>query len=117
MFGLTDNITYYLCSHAVDMRKGINGLYKMVRSEMGQSPLSGHAFIFYGKSRQSIKILKWDRDGFVLYQKRLERGTFEIPHAGDASGGCVLPWKTLSLIMEGVSIKSVRYRKRLNIEY
>lgn len=79
MFGLTENIRHYLCQHPVDMRKGINGLYKIVKSEMGQSPLSGHAFIFYGRNRQTVKILKWGRDGFVLYQKRLERGTFEIP--------------------------------------
>ena len=116
MFGLTENIQYYLCLHPVDMRKGINGLYKMIRTETGQSPLSGHAFIFFGKNRQTVKILKWDHDGFILYQKRLERGTFEIPHVSSGSNSCVLPWKTFSLIMQGISIRSVRYRKRLNID-
>ena len=43
------------------------------------SPLTGSVFIFYGKNHQSVKLLRWDTDGFVLYQKRLEKGTFEIP--------------------------------------
>ena len=64
-----------MCQHPVDMRKGINGLYKLVRSEMKMSPLTGCVFIFYGKNHQSIKLLRWDTDGFVLYQKRLEKGT------------------------------------------
>ena len=68
-----------MCQHPVDMRKGINGLYKLVRSEMKMSPLTGSVFIFYGKNHQSVKLLRWDTDGFVLYQKRLEKGTFEIP--------------------------------------
>ena len=68
-----------MCQHPVDMRKGINGLYKLVRSEMKMSPLTGCVFIFYGKNHQSIKLLRCDTDGFVLYQKRLEKGTFEIP--------------------------------------
>ena len=79
MFGLSESTVYYMCQHPVDMRKGINGLYKLVRSEMKMSPLTGSVFIFYGKNHQSVKLLRWDTDGFVLYQKRLEKGTFEIP--------------------------------------
>ena len=75
-----------MCQHPVDMRKGINGLYKLVRSEMKMSPLTGCVFIFYGKNHQSIKL---------LYR---------------------MPWKTFSLIMQGVSLRSARYRKRFKIE-
>ena len=103
MFGLSESTVYYMCQHPVDMRKGINGLYKLVRSEMKMSPLTGCVFIFYGKNHQSIKLLRWDTDGFVLYQKRLEKGTR-------------MPWKTFSLIMQGVSLRSARYRKRFKIE-
>ena len=74
-----------MCQHPVDMRKGINGLYKLVRSD-------------------------------VLYQKRLEKGTFEIPKFNEAAGGYRMPWKTFSLIMQGVSLRSARYRKRFKIE-
>ena len=101
MFGLSESTVYYMCQHPVDMRKGINGLY---------------VFIFYGKNHQSIKLLRWDTDGFVLYQKRLEKGTFEIPKFDEATGGYRMPWKTFSLIMQGVSLRSARYRKRFKIE-
>lgn len=116
MFALTESTPVYMCRQAVDMRKGIDGLYKLVRIELLQHPLSGAAFVFFSKNRQSVKVLRWDGDGFLLYHKRLERGTFETPHLDAASGGYKLPWKTFSLIMEGISLRSVRYRKRLNIE-
>lgn len=63
-----------------------------------------------------VKLLRWDTDGFTLYQKRLERGTFEIPYFNTGKKACVMPYKTLSAIMSGISLKSVRYRKRLNID-
>ena len=103
MFALTESTPLYLCRQAVDMRKGM------------QHPLSGSAFVFFSKNRQSVKILRWDGDGFLLYHKRLERGTFETPRFDATSGAYRLPWKTFSLIMEGISLRSVRYRKRLNI--
>ncbi|MFC2759100.1 IS66 family insertion sequence element accessory protein TnpB [Hallella multisaccharivorax] len=69
-----------------------------------------------GYNRQSVKILRWDRDGFILYQKRLERGTFEMPSVNMSTGRTELPWRTFSLIMQGISTKSVKYRKRMNID-
>ena len=78
MFGLTEGMSYYVCQRYVNMGLGINGLYKLVSQEMGEPPLGGGVFIFFGKSRQSVKILRWDTDGFMLYHKRLERGTVEL---------------------------------------
>ena len=71
MFGLTEGMSYYVCQRYVNMGLGINGLYKLVSQEMGEPPLGGGVFIFFGKSRQSVKILRWDTDGFMLYHKRL----------------------------------------------
>lgn len=59
---------------------------------------------------------KYCTDGFTLYQKRLERGTFEIPYFNTGKKACVMPYKILSAIMSGISLRSVRYRKRLNID-
>ena len=67
MFALTESTPLYLCRQAVDMRKGIDGLYRLVRTELQQHPLSGSAFVFFSKNRQSVKILRWDGDGFLLY--------------------------------------------------
>lgn len=116
MFGLGDGMKYYVCQRYVSMNLGINGLYRLVSQEMRMPPLSGAVFIFFSKNRQSVKILRWDTDGFVLYQKRLERGTFELPLFKPGQKACQMPYKTLSAIMSGISLRSLRYRKRLNID-
>ena len=116
MSGLNDSMHYYLCTRSVDMRNGINGLSKIVRQEIGLAPLSGGIFVFFSRNRQSVKILRWDRNGFILYQKRLERGTFEMPSVNMSTGRTELPWRTFSLIMQGISTKFVKYRKRMNID-
>lgn len=115
MFGLNQSHRYFLCQRYVDMRNGINGLYKLIRQEMKMSPLSGDIFVFVSKSRENIKILRWDTDGFVLYHKRLEKGTFEIPIFNPKSGKYTLSWQTFSLIMQGISLRSVKYRKRFKV--
>lgn len=94
---------------------GINGLSRMVSNELKQPVLSGDVFIFFGKSRQMVKLLCWDGDGFLLYQKRLEKGTFELPLFKPGQKATEMPYRTLSAIMRGVSLKSVRYRSRLRI--
>ena len=114
MFALTSSMAYYLCPHDVDMRKGIYSLYQLVKSDMGRNPLSGEVFLFFGKSREMIKILHWQKDGFILYTKKLEKGTFEVPRFNPGSGQYEMKWGTFVLIMEGVGLRSVRYRKRFH---
>ena len=75
MFGLNDGMRYYVCQRYVRMNMGINGLYKLVSQEMDLPPLSGAVFIFFSKNRQQVKLLRWDTDGFTLYQKRHLRDT------------------------------------------
>ena len=115
MFGLEDSRRYYVCQRYVRMNLGINGLSRMVSNELKQPVLSGDVFIFFGKSRQMVKLLCWDGDGFLLYQKRLERGTFELPMFKAGQKALEMPYRTFSAIMRGVSLKSVRYRSRLRI--
>ena len=115
MFGLEDSRRYYVCQRYVRMNMGINGLSRMVSNELKQPVLSGDVFIFVGKSRQMVKLLCWDGDGFLLYQKRLEKGTFELPLFKPGQKATEMPYRTLSAIMRGVSLKSVRYRSRLRI--
>ena len=101
MFGLNENTQYYVCQRYVRMNTGINGLYQIVRTEMELPPLGGAVFIFFSKNRQQVKLLKWDGDGFLLYHKRLERGTFELPFFDPKNKQCKMPHKTLSAIMSG----------------
>ena len=69
---------------------------------MDLPPLSEAVFIFFNKNRQQVKPLRWDTDGFTLYQKRHERGTFEISYFNTGKKACVMPYKTLSAIMSGI---------------
>ena len=115
MFGLEDSRRYYVCQRYVRMNMGINGLSRIVGNELKRPLLNGDVFIFFGKSRQMVKLLCWDGDGFLLYQKRLEKGTFELPRFKPGLKAAEMPYRTLSAIMRGVSLKSVRYRSRLRI--
>ena len=115
MFGLNESTQFYVCQRYVRMNMGINGVYQIVRTEMELPPLGGAVFIFFSKNRQQVKLLKWDGDGFLLYQKRLERGTFELPFFDPKNKQCKMPYRTLSAIMSGICLKSMRYRQRLNL--
>jgi hypothetical protein len=92
------------------MRKSFHGLGVLVETEMGSGLMSGDAFIFLNRRRDRLKLLMWDRTGFVLWYKRLEEGTFEIPDF--APGRNEVSWEHLLLILEGVALKSVQRRKR-----
>ena len=79
-------VRVFLCTKPTDMRKGFDGLQGMVREFLGQGPLSGHLFLFLNRRRDRIKMLWWDRDGLVIWYKRLEAGTFQQLDP-DASSG------------------------------
>jgi len=100
---------YFLYREATDMRKSFDGLCGLVIGGLGRDPLSGEVFVFVNRRRTHIKLLVWDRSGFVLYYKRLEEGTFEIPETGPLS------WQQLVFMLEGVSLTSARYRKRYRL--
>ena len=122
MYSLTSANRYYLYQGFVRMNLGIDGLFKIIRSQMKElSPISGDIFLFFGKNRQSVKILRWDGDGFLLYYKRLEGGSFELPTFNPHTGNYEISYQVLSFILNGVSLKSVRLRKRfyrkLNVLY
>ncbi len=103
---------YFLYRPATDMRKSFDGLCGLVRSGLGGDPLSGDVFIFLNARRDRIKLLVWDRTGFVFYYKRLERGTFELPALAADQTSCAVSWPDLVLILEGVALGSVQRRKR-----
>lgn len=107
MFSLNEYISYYLYPRYIDMNKGIECLSELIRSQMNANPLSGDAFLFFGKKKDMVKVLRWDTDGFILYQKRLEEGTFELPRFKSSQGLCKLEWEIFFMIMKGISPRSV----------
>ena len=114
MLSLGSTHRYYLYREPTDMRKGFNGLSGIVTSELGGDPLSGDVFIFINRRRDKMKLLLWDRNGFVIWYKRLESGTFELPDFTATSH--TIRWEELVLILEGVELKSVRRRKRFSLK-
>lgn len=93
------------------MRKGAYSLSGLVRNEMGQDVLSGDVFIFIGRRGNKIKLLQWDAEGFALYEKGLEKGTFERPVV-NTGGHFIITAEQLQYILQGVVLKSVKHRKR-----
>lgn len=104
---------YFLYREPADMRKGFDGLSGLVKSRLGRDPLSGDVFVFLNRRRTHIKLLVWDRCGFAVYYKRLERGTFELP---DREKSGRLSWGELMLMLEGIELRTVRYRRRFSLE-
>lgn len=93
------------------MRKSFNGLSGLVRNELGKEPAGGDVFVFLNRARTHLKLLHWERGGFVLYYKRLEQGTFTLPSFKD--GENQIGWPQLVLMVEGIvvqkSVQKLRY--------
>jgi transposase len=103
---------FFLYRGTTDMRKSFDGLSGLVKTELNQSLTTGDVFVFLNKPRNSIKLLVWDRSGFVIYYKRLESGTFEMPDASDDTKSIGIKWEELVMMLEGIDLKSVKRRKR-----
>ncbi|HZK62038.1 MAG TPA: IS66 family insertion sequence element accessory protein TnpB [Anaerovoracaceae bacterium] len=110
MIGLSSKVKYHMCCTLIDMRKGFNGLSGLVRNYLNQDPTTGDVFVFLNKPRTLLKLLYWDGDGFVIFYKRLERGTFDFL-ANDAVSR-ELKRTELILILEGVKLKDYKKKKR-----
>ncbi|MDX2249192.1 MAG: IS66 family insertion sequence element accessory protein TnpB [Bacteroidia bacterium] len=115
MLSLGPHQRYFLYTGIADMRKGFDGLSGLVSLAMAGDPLSGDVFLFVNRRRDRMKLLVWDRSGFVLWYKRLESGTFELPKTSLDEGSHVLSWQKLVLILEGVKLDSVVQRKRFSL--
>lgn len=111
MLALSYSHRYFLFGRWADMRCGIDALSGLVRNELHLNPLSGDIFIFINKKASHIKLLMWDRDGFALYYKRLEKGSYEIIVSDTPEISC----EQLSLILQGIRLDSVKKRKRFSL--
>lgn len=114
MLALARSLRYFVYHRAADMRKGFDGLCGLVRNEFLQDPLSGDVFVFLNHRRTHIKILQWQGDGFAIFYKRLEKGTFELPFSSPDSSLEITSQKLL-LMLEGIQLSSVK--KRLRYEH
>lgn len=87
MLSLPLPVRIFLCTHHVDLRKSFDGLAQLVREFLDVDPMSGHLFVFRNKRADRLKLLYWDRDGYMIVYKRLEKGSFRFPvPSGDDEG-------------------------------
>lgn len=104
---------YFLYQEPTDMRKSFDGLCGLVSNKLGQNPMSGDLFIFVNKPRNRIKMLRWETGGFVLFYKRLEKGTFHLPRPQSGNAGkLLLDYSQLVMIVSGISVEKTKKHKR-----
>ncbi len=115
MLSLSPSIRIFVHIGPTDMRKQFNGLHSIVTHALKQNIMTGDYFVFFNRLRQRCKILYWDRDGLVVWAKRLERGRFQVPSGQEGELATQIDGTTLVMILSGVDLKSVQRRKRYQI--
>ena len=109
MMAFPASVRIFLWRGATDLRRSYDALSAMVRDRVGEDPLSGHLFVFCNRRRTQVKVLYWDRDGFAVWQKRLERGTFRVA-PGLAESRQELPMAEFHCLLEGI-VPRRQYRR------
>ena len=114
MIALTPQIRVFLYRRPTDMRKSFHGLVALTESELKQDPLSGSLFVFLNRRRDRVKILYWGQSGFCIWYQQLQKGTYQIPSptALDDQDTLEVTRSQLSLILEGIDLRSVKRHKR-----
>jgi transposase len=105
------NVQVWVAATPVDMRRSFDGLAEHVRVFLGHDPLSGSMFVFRNRASQRVKILWWDRDGLAIYYKRLERGTFQFPAAGDQKS-LAIDSAALMRLLSGLEVAAAQASRR-----
>lgn len=117
MLSFSPRARVFVAVAAVDFRRGIDSLFALVRDGFAEDAFTGALFVFFNRAADRIKILTFDRNGFWLHLKRLERGTFERITAADAQRGRVeIDATRLALMLEGIELQSVRSKKHFVAE-
>lgn len=109
MLRLSGSTRIFVATSTAHYHKGVDGLVQAVRCECGEDPLDGHLFCFFNRRRSSVKVLVWDRNGFWILHKRLERGSFEVIDLSP-------PWVEidrvrLAMLLEGLDTRTARFRR------
>jgi transposase len=112
MMHLPASVRVYLCLSPCDMRRSFDGLQALVRDHLQLDAFAGHLYLFANKRRDRLKILYWDRDGFAIWAKRLEAGTYSIPSGEPGSRRLEVSVEELGALLSGIDLGAARRRKR-----
>jgi transposase len=110
MLNLPPSVRIWLATKPTDLRKSFDGLAELVRQQIQLDPFSGHLFVFRNKRADRVKLLYWDDDGYAIWYKRLEVGTFRFPTSED--GRVSMRAADLQMLLDGVDLDSVKRRRR-----
>ena len=113
MWHLPSSVKIYLCKESTDMRKSFDALAVMVEHILCQNPLSGHLFIFRNKRGNMIKCLYWDKDGYAIWYKRLEKGIFSIPQTAEDHS---VDHRHLAMMLEGLQPHKTMLLRRFKLK-
>jgi transposase len=108
MLGVPPSVRIYFATELTDMRNGIDGLRAIVEGTLRHDPYGGHLFVFVGKAKDKVKILFWDRSGFVLYMKRLEKGRFQLPVIDPRRKHVAMEPAQLTMLLDGIDLNARR---------
>lgn len=113
MLSLPPSVRLFVATQPVDGRKGADSLMVIVRDDFGHDPLGGHLFVFFSKRRDRVRVVYWDRNGFAMWSKRLQRGRFCLSFAKDGElAVSAVEAAELALILEGIDLAGARRRPR-----
>lgn len=110
MLGIKNEVAVYVYSGALDMRVSFDRLVAKVKEGLNRSPLNGGLYVFFSRSRERVKVLYWERDGYCLWQKRLEVGKYKV-EGGD--GYDEVTFLDLNELLNGVEMTRIRLRKNV----
>ena len=112
MIDLPASVRVYLCLNPCDMRRSFDGLHALVRDHLALDAFAGHLHVFTNRRKDRVKILYWNRDGFAIWAKRLEAGSYAIPSAGAGSPGLEMTAEELGALLSGIDLSTAMRRKR-----
>ena len=112
MLSLPPGVRLFVALDRIDMRKGFDALAAVVQHQLGLDPLRGHIVLFVNKRGNLMKLLFFDRTGWAVLYKRLERGTFQLPSVQSADGRVEIDAGELAMILEGIDLRTAVRRKR-----
>ena len=116
MIHLPASVRVYLCLTPCDMRKSFDSLQALVREQLELDAFAGHLFVFTSRRKDRVKILYWDRDGFAVWSKRLEEGTYSVPFGDGAERRREITAQELGALLSGIDLSTAKRRKRYRRE-
>ncbi len=110
---LPASVRVFFCVLPIDMRRSFDTLAEMVRMNIGEDPLSGHLFVFRNRNQDCVKILYWDRDGYAIWYKRLQKGAFNLP--SNVGSGIEIDSASFLMLLNGLDIQSIKKQRRFEM--